>query len=113
MHEVGIANEIINIINGIMSEHPGKTVGKVKVIIGEMTAVVPDSLTFAYTALTENTELQQSQLDIEIIPVCAKCNICSKSFDIKEFEFKCPFCLSQDITVNNGNELYIKELEVS
>jgi len=112
MHEVGIAHEIINIINEIMQEHPGQKVSKVKVIIGEMTAVVPESLDFAYQALTENTFLHQSKLDIEIIPVSAQCHHCLKNFTISAFEFTCPFCHSQDITVNNGNELYIKELEV-
>ncbi|MBN2412434.1 hydrogenase maturation nickel metallochaperone HypA [candidate division KSB1 bacterium] len=113
MHEVGIANEIIRIINDIMGEHPGQKVDKVKVVIGEMIAVVPDSLTFAYTALTENTLLQNSKLDIEIVPLTARCNVCSRKFNIKEFEMTCPYCFSQDIAVNNGNELYIKELEVS
>lgn len=43
MHEMAMAQEIINIVNTILSDHPGKTVTKVCVQIGEMAAVVPDS----------------------------------------------------------------------
>jgi len=113
MHETGIATEIINIINETMRNRPAVVVRQVRVMIGELTAVLPESLVFAYHALTENTALQNSRLVITIIPVQAYCRTCNKPFTVQEFTFACPFCGQSDIDVTSGNELYIKEIEVT
>lgn len=112
MHETGIAAEIINIINQTLQDRPTAAVRQVRVLIGELTAVLPESLNFAYRALTENTPLHNSRLDITIIPVQAQCRACHQSFAIQEFTFACPFCGGSDLEVISGNELYIKEIEV-
>ncbi|HPG41214.1 MAG TPA: hydrogenase maturation nickel metallochaperone HypA [bacterium] len=112
MHETGIATEIINIINDTMRNRPAVEVRQVRVMIGELTAVLPESLNFAYRALTENTALQNSRLVITIIPVQAQCRTCYKPFAVQEFTFVCPFCGQSDIDLISGNELYIKEIEV-
>lgn len=112
MHEMAMAQEIINIVNNILSDHSGKILKKVCVKIGEMVVVVPESLDFSYDALIQNTPLQNSHLEIEIIQITAVCENCHKEFNISQFEFSCPYCHSQKIKVKSGNELYISELEV-
>jgi len=112
MHEMAMAQEIINIVNTTLSDHPGKIATKVCVKIGEMAAVVPESLEFSYNALIQKTNLQKSHLEIEIIPITASCEKCHQEFDISDFEFFCPYCHSQQIRIKSGDELYISELEV-
>ena len=112
MHETGIAVEIINIINETMRDRPATKVRQVRIMIGELTAVLPESLDFAYRALTENTPLHNSCLAITIIPVQAQCRSCNTPFTLQEFTFSCPGCGSSNIDVTTGNELYIQEIEV-
>ncbi|NIA31916.1 MAG: hypothetical protein GWP06_18650 [Actinobacteria bacterium] len=69
-------------------------------------------LEFSYDALIQESNLQKSHLEIEIIPITATCEKCHKEFSISQFEFSCPFCYSQQIKVKSGDELYISELEV-
>jgi len=112
MHETALAQNIIDIAQETGRTHPEATIKTVRVIIGEMIAIVPELLHHAYDSLVSNTPLCQSKLDIKIIPVSAECMHCRRSFGVQEFEFSCPYCHSNRITVKSGNEFYIEELEV-
>jgi len=112
MHEMSIAQHIVELVENILSEHPGQTCRSVHLKIGELTAVVPESLTFAYQALTEDTPLASSSLTIESLPILAKCRDCNKVFSVQDFEFLCPHCSSHAIDIKQGEELHIEKLEL-
>ena len=80
--------------------------------IGKLVAVVPDSLQFCYEALTTGTHLENSELEINIIPILGECNDCGKSFEVESYFFTCPFCESSSVKITQGQELNISELEV-
>lgn len=112
MHELAMAQEIVSTVTEILKQHPCKVVRKVHIKVGELAAVVPDSLKFSYETIIPDTPLQSSTLELEIVPISAVCNKCEKTFSIDELDFACPNCGSQDINMQTGNELYITNLEV-
>ena len=112
MHETGLAAEIVNIVEKIMKEHKGRRLKTVHVQVGELVAVVPESLRLAYQALSANTALEASSLDIQIIPISAHCRTCRKKFDVQSFQFACPSCHSTELEIVSGNELCVSSLEV-
>ncbi|MDZ7725456.1 MAG: hydrogenase maturation nickel metallochaperone HypA [candidate division KSB1 bacterium] len=112
MHETAIAGNIIDIVTETGRRHPDVEIKRVRVVIGEMIAVVPELLLHAYDSLITDTPLQYSSLDLTIIPVTANCSQCDASFGIDEFEFTCPFCQSSSIQLTSGHEFYVKEVEV-
>ena len=112
MHETAIAENILDIVTETGNRHPDVQIKRVRVIIGELIAVVPDLLRHAYDSLIPGTPLQHSSLDINIIPVSADCSQCGASFGIDEFEFSCPHCQSSSIHITSGHEFYVKEVEV-
>lgn len=112
MHEMSIAQSILNIVDEYMANENGQKLKEVAVEIGELVAVVPDSLTFCYDVLVEDTDYKDSKLNIHIIPLNGTCSDCSRSFKIKNYEFICPLCQSTAIQVQGGQELRISHLEV-
>ncbi len=112
MHEMSIAQNIVEIVNEILQEHPEYQIQKVYVDIGELMAVVPESLHFCYQAITENTPLEKSELVINTIPIRAVCQNCQEEFELDSFLFICPECGSSDLKELSGRELKIKNLEV-
>lgn len=114
MHETSIAQNIIAIVQETLKEQPASasSVKTVRVVLGEMIAVVPELLHHAYDSLVSNTQLEQSRLEISIIPISAHCLSCDYTFGLKEFDFSCPGCHSSNIEVQTGNEFFIKEIEV-
>jgi hydrogenase nickel incorporation protein HypA/HybF len=65
MHEMGIANSVLDAVNEEMRRYPEHRVTKVGLRIGHFAAVDPDSLRFCFEALTKNTEFEALELDIE------------------------------------------------
>jgi len=112
MHEMSIAQSILDIVDEYMVKENGRKLKEVVVEIGELTAVVPESLAFCYEVLVENSHYQNSKICINIIPLMGTCLDCHHSFKIKDFEFYCPDCQSSNIDVKGDQELRISHLEV-
>jgi hydrogenase nickel incorporation protein HypA/HybF len=111
MHELSIAQSIIDIVDETLNGENAKLL-EISVEIGELVAVVPESLEFCYNVITENTKYSGSKLDITILPLKSKCKNCKKEFQIEKFTFICPYCESSELDVLQGQELKIRHLEV-
>ena len=112
MHELSIAQNILEIVKQNVSEEELSKVRSIKLRIGEFAGIVVDSLEFCFEAVTADTTLEKAKLDIDNITVKGKCKSCDKSFNIKESIFKCPYCESLDIEMTSGAELQIVEFEL-
>ena len=111
MHELSIAQSILEIVDETMNGQTGK-VTEVSVDIGELVAVVPESLRFCFDVVVENTKFAGSKLIINILPVVARCRNCDRQFDVEDLKFICPHCGSLDHEMLQGQELKVKHLEV-
>ena len=112
MHEMSLAKNIIDIIDETLVNEEYNSLKEVVIEIGELIAVVPSSLQFCYTALTEQTPYEDSKLTINIIPVQGRCKNCNLKFEIIDMCFICPACQSGDLEIEQGRELNISYLEV-
>ena len=112
MHEMSIAQSLIEVVKEEMLKHDARTLRSVRLNIGKMSAIVPDSLSFCFTVITTGTELEGARLIMDVIPLRGFCNECKKEFEIKEYAFVCPFCNSSDINTISGQDLTIVEMEV-
>jgi hydrogenase nickel incorporation protein HypA/HybF len=65
MHEVGIANSIIEAVRTEMEPYPGAKPMKLTVKIGAMAGVDRDSLSFCFEAITRGTIFETMTLAIE------------------------------------------------
>jgi hydrogenase nickel incorporation protein HypA/HybF len=112
MHEMSIAQSIVEIVTETLREHHGAIVQEVGVDIGELVAVVPDSLEFCYNAIIEDTLLAGSELKINILPLMGICKSCKKKIHIENMMFVCSRCGGSSIEIYQGEELKISYLEV-
>jgi len=112
MHELGIANSILDGVAKEIERRPGSRPTKVGVRIGELAGVDPDALRFAFEALTAETDLAQLQLDIEFRAPQARCRDCSREYEIHSYELICPACQSPNGQCISGDELEFAYLEV-
>lgn len=65
MHEMGIANSILDAAGSIVRERPGCRVTKIVVLIGAFAGVNSESLQFCFEAMVTGTELAPLELEIE------------------------------------------------
>ena len=109
---MSIAQNILEIVDEYMDREPEARLREVAVEIGELVAVVPDSLNFCYDVLVENSKYQDSKLLIRILPLQGSCKTCGHVFKIENYNFTCPSCRSNELEVQGGQELRITHLEV-
>jgi len=112
MHELSIAQSIVEIVQANLPVADAMSVKSVKIRIGQLSGVVPDSLEFCFTAITQETPLQGAALDIERVPFVLKCRSCGISFESEAGIVLCPTCGGSDTEVLSGTELQVVEIEL-
>jgi hydrogenase nickel incorporation protein HypA/HybF len=112
MHELAIAESIVNTVLKEAEKQAFPKVISVAVRIGALTDIVPDSLQFGFDTIIIDTPIAGATLKIESIPVKGKCRACQKDFEVEEYIFVCPNCFSGDIEVMQGQELEIAYIEI-
>ena len=112
MHEVSIAQEIIDIVRNYLPDDKDTSVKSVKVAIGEFSSIHAESLKFGYKVLTKDTNLQNSFLNIENIPLTVKCHECGAESILGEPLFFCPDCSGSKVEIISGTEMKVVEIEI-
>jgi hydrogenase nickel incorporation protein HypA/HybF len=110
MHELSVAQNIIEIVELNVPHDELCNVRQVALKVGEFSGVVVDSLKFSYEIITGDTDLRNSELTAEVIPFSIKCADCgsitTNIYGLRE----CENCLSTDTEVLGGTELNISEI---
>jgi hydrogenase nickel incorporation protein HypA/HybF len=113
MHELSIAQSIVEIVEQHVTPEDLQLVREVKVTIGEMAGVVPDSLEFCFSAIIVDTALQNSRIAIEYVPYTLHCSECHEDFRSAYGIVQCPKCEGFETIVVSGTELNVAEIEVA
>ncbi|MBP2644203.1 MAG: hydrogenase nickel incorporation protein hypA [Firmicutes bacterium] len=112
MHEMAIAEGILDIVLKTAEQHQAKKIVSITLEIGQMTEVEPESLRFCFAALSEETTAAGAVLEINHIPLVGRCRDCEKQFVIEKLRFLCPACGSTGVEILTGRELKVRHLEV-
>jgi len=112
MHELSIAHSIVDLITQYVPDGKPGFVHSVKVRVGTQSGVVADSLQFCFEAITKETGLDGTRLDIESVPFVVWCDDCSRSSQNNDGTILCPTCGGEKTRIVSGTELQVVELEV-
>ncbi|MGE5361300.1 MAG: hydrogenase maturation nickel metallochaperone HypA [Bacteroidales bacterium] len=111
MHELSIAQSLVEAIRETAAAHPGARVTKVGVRVGELSGVQPDALQFSFDIIIRDTDLTGTALEIERVGLTQHCGACNKDFPVVEFTLICPDCGAATRTVS-GDELQMTYVEL-
>src|SRR5690349_12621789 len=93
MHELAIAQSIIDVVTIRAKECEAAHVKYVRLQIGEASGIISDSLMFSFEMLAcLDPVLEGAQLLIDSTPYLARCHTCDKEFSIINFVPQCPIC---------------------
>ena len=110
MHELGVVIEVVKAVEKVAIENKLTVVDKIVLQIGEFSSMIPKYVEKCYPAAVDGTFLEDTKLEIEIIPGNGLCLDCNKVFNILKNEHKCPLCLEANFDVLGGKEFMIKEI---
>ena len=77
MHELWIASAIAERVLEFSETNPSRKVLGVRVLVGELSCIEPEQLSFCYTAIVKETVLENSVLEIERLEAEVLCPHCS------------------------------------
>ncbi len=112
MHELGIATNIVEIVEHEMKSRGYRQVSVIALKIGAMTDVDHEALRFGFEVITKESPLAGARLEIESVPIKIKCETCGKTSEVEQFHFACQTCGSSKVTLLQGTELDIAYLEI-
>ena len=112
MHELSIAQSILDTVVAEAQEHRAQRVVCVRLRIGELTAIVRDALTFSFEILAKDTCAEGAVLDIEHVPWQVRCGSCQLAYAVQQNELACPACGATGGETIAGRELQILEMDV-
>lgn len=110
MHELGLLSEMVDMIKDIKEQEHLETIEKIVLQVGEISGVLPRYLEECYPAAVYKTFMQDTKLELEIIPGIAKCRNCNEEFNAMKHDLKCPKCKGENLEALSGREFIIKEI---
>jgi hydrogenase nickel incorporation protein HypA/HybF len=112
LHELGVATQIAQLVTRVMDEHAARAVGEIRVEIGALSCVDPDSLEFCFQAITKGTRLENARLKMEEVKPRARCRLCNQEYEVRWDDFRCGSCGSSEFDILAGRDISVKEVEV-
>ena len=113
MHELSIVTSIVETVTESLTAYPGARVLEVRLRVGALAAVVPDSLEFCYGIASEGTPLEGSRLVVNVLPVVVHCERCAQDAELDGVQsFRCPRCGELCGEIRQGRELEIDSIEI-
>jgi hydrogenase nickel incorporation protein HypA/HybF len=101
-----------SVVDAVCEHAAGRRVRSVRLEVGALCAVVPDSMQFCFGLAAEGTAADGARLDLDIREGSARCRTCGTQFTLTDPILLCP-CGSADVEVLAGKDLKILSMEVS
>ena len=113
MHELAIAESILESVHQVARRRGLAKVERVGVRIGRLSGVLPDALQFCFGAIVSDTPDSGMRLEIEEVPVRVECRSCSAESEIDDWTFMCSACGATDVEVKTGMDASIAWLDAT
>lgn len=112
MHELSIAQALVEQVEAVRVAEGGGRVLSVTLRVGSWRLVVPEILDSYYAILTKDTMLEGSRLEIETVQAKATCNGCKNEYSVDDGFIICPRCGLLGGTLVCGKELDLVGVEL-
>lgn len=111
MHELSLCQSILAIAD---RAREGRPVSVVHLQVGRFRQVVPETLVYCWSLVTEDTGLAGSRLEVDHVPLVLDCADCGRRTTIADaLLLTCGSCGSGAITVVTGEELLVTSLDLA
>jgi hydrogenase nickel incorporation protein HypA/HybF len=108
MHELSVVQSIVDTVT---DRTGGAEIRNVRLVIGRLSGVVPDSIRFCFDLVAAGTPLAAAMLEIEEPAGRARCERCGNEFGVDDLLLLCR-CGSSEVRLLTGDELLIRSVEV-
>ena len=108
MHELSLANAVVD---ACLERAGGARILRVRLEVGQLAAVLPDSLRFCFEVCTRGTAAEGAGLEIEEIPGRAECDTCGCAIAMASPFGRCD--CGGTLRIVAGDGLRVKDMEIT
>jgi hydrogenase nickel incorporation protein HypA/HybF len=112
MHELSIAQSILDIIDEYAARDGFLTVLRLELEVGALSGIEVDALQFALEAIRPSTNLAEALITVDMLEADGRCSACGMEFRLRETFAPCPRCGSGRIETRGGTDVRIRNLHV-
>jgi hydrogenase nickel incorporation protein HypA/HybF len=112
MHEVALAEAIVEIVAERARQAPFSRARTVQVELGEISNVMPEALIQGFGSASLGTAAEGAKLILIRSPGKAWCMDCSAEVRVHSRITGCPACGGAKLIITGGDEMRVAELEV-
>jgi len=112
MHEMSLAESIVQIAEETARAHGGSRVSLVLLEVGRLAGVEIDALRFCFDAASRSGPVEGAALVIEQPEGTAWCLPCGGTVPLGSLADPCPDCGSHQLQVTGGTQLRVREVEI-
>lgn len=108
VHEVALSTQLAQVVSRAAA---GRTVRQVRVEVGALRQVVPETLAYAWRFVIQDTPLHTARLQILPVPLRLQCVAGHLTEVSGELDFSCPRCDAPTHIVS-GEEFRVVDIDV-
>ena len=112
VHEFSMVTELLSITEEKAIAAGITRLSNIEIEVGELTALVPELMEFAFDQLKEGQLLKDAKLVVKVIPLLVRCRECGVEFHPPDAPVAiCPICDCRRVEVIKGREANLVRLE--
>jgi hydrogenase nickel incorporation protein HypA/HybF len=112
MHELGITDQLLQLVLRHAEQAGAARVTRLNLIIGEFSSVVDDSIQFYWEMMVQGTIAEHAALCFERVPGKFRCDECGLVFPVREFDGQCPACGGLRARIADGEQFRLDSIEI-
>jgi len=112
MHELAVCQSIISQVTQIAHDNNALAITKVIVQIGPLSGIEAPLLAHAFPIASAGSIAQNAQLEMQILPIKIRCNLCGNENEAPVNKLLCSACGSWQTRLLSGDEMLLKSVEL-
>ena len=112
MHELAVAESILNIALKHARQVEATRVTDLYLVIGRLSSIIDESIQFYWDIISEKTICQGAKLHFQRVPAQMTCLNCGKAYTIDGELTPCPACGSSRVKVSSGEQFFLDSIEI-
>lgn len=109
MHEMALAEAILAVVRDVAQDH---RVRCVRLRVGALQQVVPDTLRFCFLLAAQDTPAAAAHLELQEVPARLRCQRCGAEETAQALVLLCPRCGASEVQLIAGDELLVDGVEL-
>ena len=112
MHELAVAQALVEQVNDVIRQHAATSATLIRVRIGPLAGVVPELLGSAFPLAAAGSRMEHAVLDLVAAPIRVRCQTCGAETEVAMNRLVCGACGDWHTQIISGDELLLESVEL-